>query len=186
MGFLLSVNATCRNSLLRGRKSSGAMCSLSVYSAFIRHPVAQAAFWKAVFIGAFLFMLRGGRSALTALCWIRSIWPRRKTLCVSMCERECVCVCLSWRIGVIRSEWSGMLAGYYCNFRKCSRALPSQLEHKNPALYVLVCLLVSLSKSHPASGISYCLLLSFKSTCVSATVAKKQTNTHAERYPQQT
>lgn len=118
MGFLLSVNATCCSSSQRGRKSSGAMCSLSVYSAFTRHPVAQAAFWKAVFIGAFLFMLRGGRSALTALCWIRSIWPRRKTLGVSMCVRESVYACVSagglewygvsevgcWQVIIVTSE----------------------------------------------------------------------------------
>lgn len=88
MRFLWSVSAVCCNSSLWRRKSSGAMCSLSVYSAFIRHPVPQAAFWKAVFIGAFLFMLRGGRSALTALCWIRSSCLHSKTLC----RRMCVCV----------------------------------------------------------------------------------------------
>lgn len=43
-GFLQSVDAACCNSSARRRKSTGAMCSLSVYSAFIRHPVAQPAF----------------------------------------------------------------------------------------------------------------------------------------------
>lgn len=68
MGFLWSVGAVCCNSSVGSRKSSEAMCSLSVYSAFIRHPVAQAAFSKTVFIEAFLFMLRGGRSALASPC----------------------------------------------------------------------------------------------------------------------
>lgn len=85
MGFLWSVGAVCCNSSVGSRKSSEAMCSLSVYSAFIRHPVAQAAFSKTVFIEAFLFMLRGGRSALASPCWIWSICLHRKTLCVSIC-----------------------------------------------------------------------------------------------------
>jgi len=141
-GIPWSDGAACCNSSVRRRKSSGAMCSVSVYSAFIRHPVAQAAFWKAVFIGAFLFMLRGGRSALAALCWIWSIRLHRKTLCVSIWES--LCVSAGWWEG-FKAMCEPSLAGYYCNCRKQSGA--SRLEHIGKGCRCLsVCLFVCMSE----------------------------------------
>lgn len=132
------LGEACCNSSAGRRKSSGAMCSLSVYSAFIRHPVAQAAFWKAVFIGAFLFMLRGGRSALAALCWIWSIRLHRKTLCVRyMREVECV----SWDLSdaaSLKSQLTLVLSGFYC--RKQILSGTHRYETHHPCYCLCVCL----------------------------------------------
>lgn len=164
------------------------MCSLSVYSAFIRHPVPQAAFWKAVFIGAFLFMLRGGRSALTALCWIRSICLHSKTLC----RRTCVCVCERGRerdcvrwVGLIYSDAS--VAGWVgqdCKFRKYPTSFCPR-KHRHSLLHS--CLFgYSISQIYlpPKRLVAECLCLSLRSASVLKSYTVHRHNKTQIRHPE--
>lgn len=75
--------------------------------------------------------------------------------------------------------WEPGLAGYYCNFRKWSRALPSTLEHTDTVLSVLVCLFVRhFFESPPATD---CLCLSFLVNMHVSSSSSKNTNKHTPR-----
>lgn len=78
--------------------------------------------------------------------------------------------------------WERGLAGYYCNFGKWSRALPSRLGHTDTVLYVLVCLPVGLSESSPAKAVSYRLFVFELSVNMHVSISSK--NTNRQRWPQ--